>query len=176
MAEAKKDANGVNAIIGVSSADGFTPIRIWVDPVTHRMLVNMTGTGTIGGSDTQVQFNDGGSFGGDAGFTYNKTTDSATLVGSLQAASIKFTDSASNNTITLATASDEAADRTLTIPALGGNKTLAVIDKAQSFSFLQTFTTGVYASNGGVKIGTHTVVSPWFDIYAGTDTDPLAYI
>lgn len=36
-----------------------------------------------GGSDTQVQFNDGGSFGGDSGFTYNKTTDSATLAGSI---------------------------------------------------------------------------------------------
>lgn len=34
------------------------------------------GSGTPGGSDTQVQFNDGGSFGGDAGLTYNKTYDS----------------------------------------------------------------------------------------------------
>lgn len=31
------------------------------------------------GSDTQVQFNDGGVFGGDAGFTYNKTTDTFTV-------------------------------------------------------------------------------------------------
>ena len=37
------------------------------------------GGGTPGGSDTQVQFNDAGSFGGDAGFTYNKTTDTATI-------------------------------------------------------------------------------------------------
>lgn len=36
-------------------------------------------TSSPGGSDTQVQFNDGGAFGGDAGFTYNKTTDTATL-------------------------------------------------------------------------------------------------
>lgn len=36
-----------------------------------------------GGSDTQVQFNDGGVFGGDAGFVYNKTTDVATLAGGL---------------------------------------------------------------------------------------------
>lgn len=41
------------------------------------------GGGTPGGSNTQVQFNDAGSFGGDAGFTYNKTTDSLTLAGSL---------------------------------------------------------------------------------------------
>lgn len=31
--------------------------------------------GTPGGSDTYVQFNDGGSFGGDAGMAYNKSTD-----------------------------------------------------------------------------------------------------
>jgi hypothetical protein len=34
-----------------------------------------TGNGVPGGANTQVQFNDAGSFGGDAGFTYNKTTD-----------------------------------------------------------------------------------------------------
>lgn len=33
------------------------------------------GSGTPGGADTQIQFNDGGSFGGDAGLTWNKTTD-----------------------------------------------------------------------------------------------------
>ena len=33
------------------------------------------GSGSPGGSDTQVQFNDGGSFGGDADMTYNKTTN-----------------------------------------------------------------------------------------------------
>jgi len=42
--------------------------------------VNSAATGGApGGSDTYVQFNDGGStFGGDAGFTYNKTTDVVT--------------------------------------------------------------------------------------------------
>lgn len=40
-------------------------------------IVNSSGGGsaTPGGSDTWVQFNDGGVFGGDAGFTYNKTTN-----------------------------------------------------------------------------------------------------
>jgi hypothetical protein len=33
------------------------------------------GNGSPGGANTQVQFNDSGSFGGDVGFTYNKTTD-----------------------------------------------------------------------------------------------------
>ena len=33
------------------------------------------GNGSPGGANTQVQFNDAGTFGGDSGFTYNKTTN-----------------------------------------------------------------------------------------------------
>ena len=39
--------------------------------------------GGIGGSDTQIQFNDAGAFAGDAGLTYNKTTDTLTILGDL---------------------------------------------------------------------------------------------
>ena len=39
------------------------------------------GGGTPGGSDTQVQFNDSSTFGGDSGLTYNKTTGSLTVGG-----------------------------------------------------------------------------------------------
>jgi len=43
-----------------------------------------TASATPGGTDTQVQFNDGGStFGGDSGLTYNKTTDNLTVLGNL---------------------------------------------------------------------------------------------
>src|SRR5260370_694947 len=35
--------------------------------------------GSPGGSDTQVQFNNSGAFGGDAGLTYNKTTDTLSV-------------------------------------------------------------------------------------------------
>lgn len=42
---------------------------------------------SVAGSDTQVVFNDGGSaFVGDAGMTYNKTTDSLTVAGTITAA------------------------------------------------------------------------------------------
>jgi len=137
MTEAGRDNNGVWTLIALSSVDGVTPVTLWADPVTHRLLVQTTvsfalddlsdvvitsgaqgdilyhngtnwvnlaagtnghflktqgaganpvwaeasgGAGTPGGADTQVQFNDGGSFGGDAGFVYNKATDTATLV------------------------------------------------------------------------------------------------
>ena len=39
------------------------------------------GGGIVAGADTQVQFNDGGAFGGDTGLTYNKTTDALKVVG-----------------------------------------------------------------------------------------------
>ena len=38
------------------------------------------GNGTPGGSNEQIQFNDAGAFGGDVGFTYNKTTDTMSVV------------------------------------------------------------------------------------------------
>lgn len=37
------------------------------------------GNGSPGGANTQVQFNDAGTFGGDAGFTYNKLTNTLTI-------------------------------------------------------------------------------------------------
>lgn len=132
MANAKRDDNRVPTLLALSSADGTTPVTLWADPTTHRLLVSVGGsldglsdvtitsaaqgdilyhngtawvnlaagtsgkylktqgaganptwdtpTASAGGTDTQVQFNDGGTaLGGDAGFTYNKTTDTATL-------------------------------------------------------------------------------------------------
>jgi hypothetical protein len=38
-----------------------------------------TGNGAPGGANTQVQFNDAGTFGGDSGFTYNKSTNTLSV-------------------------------------------------------------------------------------------------
>jgi hypothetical protein len=46
--------------------------------------IQITGSaGAAAGSNTQIQYNDGGSFGGDAEFTYNKTANLLTLTGSI---------------------------------------------------------------------------------------------
>lgn len=55
--------------------DGVTQL---ITPVDANGNVITGGGGTPGGSDTQVQFNDAGAFGGDPGLTYNKTTDTLT--------------------------------------------------------------------------------------------------
>ncbi len=46
---ASRDENNVPALLAVSSADGKTPVRLYADPVTHRLLVQLaagsSGTG-----------------------------------------------------------------------------------------------------------------------------------
>jgi hypothetical protein len=48
------------------------------------------GGGTPGGSDTNVQFNNGGSFGGDANFTWDSTNSGLNISGSLTATTKSF--------------------------------------------------------------------------------------
>jgi hypothetical protein len=46
------------------------------------------GNGTPGGSNTQVQFNDDGNFGGNANFTFNKTTSVLSVTGNISAGNV----------------------------------------------------------------------------------------
>lgn len=45
MANARKDGNRIPTLLGTSSSDGTTPILVYADPVTHRLLVDSTGGG-----------------------------------------------------------------------------------------------------------------------------------
>jgi len=47
MADAKRDNNNITTLLGVSNVDGITPVTLWADPVTHRLLVSSIG-GTVG--------------------------------------------------------------------------------------------------------------------------------
>jgi len=58
-------------------------------------MTGNAGNGTVGGSNTQIQYNDGGAFGGSASFTFNKTSNlmsapgGITAVGNVQGAFLK---------------------------------------------------------------------------------------
>lgn len=62
MADAKRDTNSVPTLLGVSNADGITPVVLWADPTTHRLLVSSSGitlmvaTGTVDNSNTAFTF------------------------------------------------------------------------------------------------------------------------
>ncbi len=79
----------LNNIIGIGfnfSADNFVGDFIG----DGSEITNLSPT-SPGGNDTQVQFNDGGSFGGDAGFTYNKSTTTLNVIGDLNQTEGNFT-------------------------------------------------------------------------------------
>jgi hypothetical protein len=63
------------------------------------------GNGTPGGSNTQVQFNDDGNFGGNANFTFNKTTSVLSVTGNVSAGNV-ITPQVYTSTITGAAGQD----------------------------------------------------------------------
>ncbi len=66
-----------------SSSEDATSVLLYGKYNDTLVPVKVAADGSVGGvagSDTQVQFNDGGAFGGDAGLTYNKTTDTLKVV------------------------------------------------------------------------------------------------
>lgn len=71
---------------GLSDCDnGILSKLLWSDTGTFSCGTDQTGIGGLpGGSDTQVQFNDGGlTFGGDGEFTWNKNTNALAVRGSM---------------------------------------------------------------------------------------------
>lgn len=47
MANAERDQNSVPTLLAVSSVDGVTPVTVYANPSTHRLLVDGLGNGTV---------------------------------------------------------------------------------------------------------------------------------
>lgn len=56
------DENDTRGLIAASSADGVTPVKLYADPTTHRLLTQntalteLTATGTVNGVNTAFVF------------------------------------------------------------------------------------------------------------------------
>ena len=95
------------------------------NPFTGTLDEVGAGGGTPGGSDTQVQFNDGGStFGGDADFTWNKTTNVLGITGD-----VNLSDGGTYTT-TLQTITP-TANRTVSVPDATGTVALVAGSSGQ---------------------------------------------
>jgi len=74
-------------------------------------LQGPTGGATIGGSDTHVQFNDGGVFNGESTFVYNKTSNTLTVSNIVVSGDLTV----SGTTTTINTATLDVADNIITL-------------------------------------------------------------
>ena len=103
------------------------------------------GGGSPGGSDTQIQFNNAGAFGGDAAFTFVNGTGTATVqlgVASTTSAALKIYNSASAYGVTIASGNNTAA-WTMTLPVDDGtNGQLLQTDGSGNLSWYTNTSTG----------------------------------
>lgn len=102
-----------------------------VDTTNKRIYIGAAdGSGTLigaapGGSDTQVQFNDGGNLSGDSGLTYNKTTDTLTITGDLSVNGGDITSSATTFNLLNSTVTSLNIGGAATTMAIGNTATAA---------------------------------------------------
>lgn len=65
MADAKRDSNYITTLLAVSNADGSTPVTLYADPTTHRLLTSAAAPASVAAvfmvfeSDTSISTGDG---------------------------------------------------------------------------------------------------------------------
>jgi hypothetical protein len=160
MGQASRDQNYVPSLLAVSNADGVTPVTLYADPTTHRLLVSSAGggggdvSGPGSSTDNAVPRWDGttGTDIQNSGVIIDDSNN-VTGVAALSATSVTATGAVRSNTsliveetgagtdtITLQAPASIAAPYTLTLP----------VDDGAANQFLQTDGSGVLAwASGG---------------------------
>lgn len=118
MTDAKRDGNYVTTLIGVSSADGITPVTIYVDPATHRVLTQAaSGSGTV----TSVSVVTANGVSGSVATA--TTTPAITLtLGAITPTSVNgLTITTTTGTLTIAAAKTLTVSNTMTLTATDGS-------------------------------------------------------
>ena len=117
------------------------------------------GGGSPGGSTTQVQYNNAGAFGGMPGFTFDGTATVSLGVASTTSGSLKLYNSASANSVSVASGNNSAA-WTLTLPTSGGTNNYALLTDGSGNTSWGAVATGTISTG---TIGQITY-------YSGTNT------
>lgn len=135
MAQAARDENDVPTLLAASNVDGTTPVRVYADPVTHRLLVDLP---TSGGTVTSVSVATANGFAGTVATatTTPAITISTTVTGILSGngTAISAATTTGSGSVVLATSP------TLVTPTLG----VAIATSLNG----NTFTTGTYTLTG----------------------------
>lgn len=171
MNEAKRDGNYVTTLLAVSNADGVTPVVLWADPVTHRLLTSATGGG-------------GAPFADNAALVKNNADNTKLII--VSAAGITtgttrtITAPDANTTLPIATQvltfAGPTLARTITFP--DASITVARTDAANTFTGHQTLegvtSTGATGTGKLVFDGTPTLVTPILGVATATSINKLA--
>jgi len=124
-------------------------MSVTFNPFTGNLdFVGVGAAATPGGSDTQVQFNDDGDFGGDAGLVFNKSTNKLTAGGDIEL------NDGGTNTLTLQTVTPTAArtisfpDATGTVGLVAGSSGQLIINDSGAYAGVSTAT----VSSGNITL------------------------
>jgi hypothetical protein len=143
-------ANGASGTGGQVLASNTTGGVFWTTP-----------TSGVAGTDTQVQFNDGGSLAGDAGFTFNKTTDTVSANNFFAAAVVN----AASHTVGTAFTANATLVNAAAINVVNqvNTATLFAATSANIASAVQANSTGIFttgtANAAVVSVGTNFIAN-----------------
>lgn len=163
------DAGSIDGSSYLTISSNYNVLQlIWHEKNWSSSTLSVTPV-SVGGSDTQVQFNDGGSFGGDSGLTYDKTTDSLTIAGDIavNGGDISTTASTFNllQSASILNVGTTEATRTINLGTAAAAQTINI------GSSTSTSPTTIRAGSSGLSIqaGNSNVVTPNGDISIGTE-------
>jgi hypothetical protein len=148
-----------------------------------RLIGGSGGANAAGGQagNTQVQFNDNGAFGGDADFTYNKTTNQVTLGGDINlndggsfTTTLQVVTPTANRTISF-------PDATGTVGLVAGSSGQVVYNNAGAYAGVPSSVIGAtgdvtLALNGAASTPPLELTGTWFTGGTSTTTKPQVLI
>lgn len=150
-----------SANAGLSSSTAPGSGRIYFDS-TARVFkvsenggayVNLIGSGSVAGSDTQVQYNDSGAFGAKSTFTFNKTTDALTVDGAIATNSgvVIVNNTASSSTASISMVRSSATSRIYTL-FINSSGTFVLNDATAASDRFTMTTAGLITIGSSVQI------------------------
>ena len=148
-------AVGADTEVKLTEGSNITLTQVASDEIS----IAASGGGSPGGSDTQVQFNDGGSFGGDADFTFTKTAGAEQVKISASSSSelLKITQTGTGDALLI----EDSASPDNTPFRVGNTGSVAIGTAVNPSYALRTSTIGniQFGSNGFITGGRYTSTS-----------------
>ena len=157
---ASSATSSTNKTTGAIVVTGAGGIGVGGDVRTDKVYVdngvfwsgNSAPFASVGGADTQVQFNDSGTLGGDADLTYNKTTNVLTVNGNVGVSHVSVTNSVQATTVNTfgLTGNNATFSANVTASHFVGTATQAIYaDLAEKYATDQTYEPGTVVVVGG---------------------------